>query len=266
MADRTLRELIVDIARDLPAGALDSTCRALETLGADLAVADALASVNVGNPDARKTLAALGAAWTRESGGGPPSALAWALRGAAATDDRWRDESALDLVWTGPMPAAGKVRMTRQVLQEIVDSAEHDLWLLCFTGYRIPEIAAAFEAALDRGVRIRVIQEEAGGSGGKLTLSGMKALGPRVAEKAEAYVWPKHTRPVDDKGEAIGSLHAKGLLADDKRLFITSANLTGHALDVNMELGVLIRGGSRPKWMAEHLRWLIDAGPLERVA
>jgi phosphatidylserine/phosphatidylglycerophosphate/cardiolipin synthase-like enzyme len=35
--------------------------------------------------------------------------------------------------------------------------------------------------------------------------------------------------------------------ADDHTALVTSANLTGHALTQNMELGFLVRGGSIPK-------------------
>jgi phosphatidylserine/phosphatidylglycerophosphate/cardiolipin synthase-like enzyme len=40
--------------------------------------------------------------------------------------------------------------------------------------------------------------------------------------------------------------------------FITSANLTGHAMEKNMEAGVLIFGGRIAKLLDEHLRSLVD--------
>ena len=39
--------------------------------------------------------------------------------------------------------------------------------------------------------------------------------------------------------------------------FITSANLTSAALDRNMELGVLFRGGLTPKTLRAHLGTLV---------
>jgi len=53
--------------------------------------------------------------------------------------------------------------------------------------------------------------------------------------------WPTDRRPVLEHGHA--ALHAKAAVADDYLAFVTSANLTGHALSENIELGVLLRGG-----------------------
>jgi phosphatidylserine/phosphatidylglycerophosphate/cardiolipin synthase-like enzyme len=40
--------------------------------------------------------------------------------------------------------------------------------------------------------------------------------------------------------------------------FITSANLTGHAMEQNMEAGLLISGGHIPQTLEEHLRALVS--------
>lgn len=45
--------------------------------------------------------------------------------------------------------------------------------------------------------------------------------------------------------------------AIDNVCFITSANLTGHAMEQNMEAGVLITGGPIPKQLQEHLQALV---------
>jgi hypothetical protein len=54
-------------------------------------------------------------------------------------------------------------------------------------------------------------------------------------------------------------------VVDGARAFITSANLTGHALEKNMEVGVLINGGPVPKTLGDHLQALIDVRGLDRV-
>jgi len=66
-------------------------------------------------------------------------------------------------------------------------------------------------------------------------------------------------RPKDAKGNA-GSFHAKCALADKKILLISSANLTQYALELNMELGVLIKRGTFPNIIAEHFDALIREG------
>lgn len=46
--------------------------------------------------------------------------------------------------------------------------------------------------------------------------------------------------------------------ADEELLFISSANLTEYALTLNMELGVLIKGGPLPGDVAAHFNRLIE--------
>lgn len=55
-----------------------------------------------------------------------------------------------------------------------------------------------------------------------------------------------------------GSVHAKVAIAIGNVCSITSANLTGHAMERNMKAGVLISGGHIPKLLYEHLQALVD--------
>ena len=76
----------------------------------------------------------------------------------------------------------------------------------------------------------------------------------------QLLTWPPTLLPDHDPDHA--SLHAKCAVADRDVVFVTSANLTSHALDRNMELGVLITGGDAPKHLAAHLDGLITTGIL----
>lgn len=98
-------------------------------------------------------------------------------------------------------------------------------------------------------------------SEGKLAYDGLVALGPGVAERAHVYRWPLQQRPVDEGGRR-GSLHVKCAVADERSLLISSANLTAHALTLNMEMGLLITGGLLPHQVAQHFESLIRAGTL----
>ena len=88
-----------------------------------------------------------------------------------------------------------------------------------------------------------------------------ESLGRRV----EACEWPETPRPADTRGGS-GAFHAKFALADDRVLFMTSANLTEYALDSNMEMGVLLSGGDLPKLATKQLDALVRDGILRRVA
>ena len=60
-------------------------------------------------------------------------------------------------------------------------------------------------------------------------------------------------------------VHAKCAVADDCIAFITSANLTTAAMEKNVELGVLIRGGDLPVRLEQHLRSLVVSEILKKV-
>ena len=59
-------------------------------------------------------------------------------------------------------------------------------------------------------------------------------------------------------------MHAKVAVADSKIAFISSANLTAHAMEKNMEAGVLIRGGDLPTQLQDHLDGLVDVRTILR--
>lgn len=71
------------------------------------------------------------------------------------------------------------------------------------------------------------------------------------------YVWPLERRPRDQAGR-YGSLHAKFAVVDEAALLVSSANLTEYALNLNMELGLLVRGGGLPPRVVGHLRQLVE--------
>src|SRR4051794_35893458 len=85
------------------------------------------------------------------------------------------------------------------------------------------------------------------------------AFAARVLSRMRLLVWPRERRPTDARGR-FGSLHAKFVLADAAMLFLTSANLTEHALRLNLELGALFRGGDLPGQLREHLDLLSGMG------
>jgi phosphatidylserine/phosphatidylglycerophosphate/cardiolipin synthase-like enzyme len=58
---------------------------------------------------------------------------------------------------------------------------------------------------------------------------------------------------------------AKAAVADSRVAFLTSANLTEAALERNMELGVLIRGGTLPASIDRLIDALLESGELQEV-
>ncbi len=182
------------------------------------------------------------------------------MRSAGAVERLWRERQTLEVVWTGPKPASSTLRRTDQALLEVIEAAQSELWIVCFAVYRLNMINRALGRAIDRKVRVHFVMETSDESGGRLTSEGTAALDPAMRTAASIYVWPESKRPLS--GTRKGLLHAKCALADDRLLFVSSANLSQNALELNMELGLLVRGGPEPGETGRHLRWLVQSGVL----
>ena len=264
-AELELLDAVASVAADLPGPIIDAVCSRLEVIS-DLTQADRDAvAAALPQPGARRQIDGLINVWQRARPGAGLAELAWALRGAAAAIAHARESQSLELVWTGPAAPGSALRRTDQVLLDLISGARDSLCIAVFTAYRIPDVARALLASAGRGVRITLILESAVASSGKVSFESIEGLGAEVAGVSEVYVWPMDQRERDANGH-YGSLHVKCALADDARLLVSSANLTGHALNLNMELGVLITGGSLPRQVGEHLRGLVRGEVLRRVS
>lgn len=193
-----------------------------------------------------------------------PTRTADFLRAAAAMQQHGGKRPACEVAWTGPAPPLSSLRRTEQALLEVIDSARREIWLVSFATYHVPSIQSALLAAATRGCRVRLLLESTAESNGKLSSGGADSLPPELASHAEIYVWPREQRAVDDRGR-FGTLHAKFAVADGELLFVGSANLTEFAFELNIELGLLVRGVEAPRSVEDQLRWLVDARLIERV-
>jgi len=186
-----------------------------------------------------------------------PSEIAAAFRGAAQVAALMDGSGAIELVWTGPKTGLIPTRRTEQVILEVIDSAKHDIFLVTYVFYKASSIVDALNAATSRGVDVNILLESSSEHGGAIRGDSVKTMADAVPE-AMIYVWD----PVAKKseGDALSaSVHAKCAVADSRLAFITSANLTSAALERNMELGLLIRGGTVPDRLRSHLEALVTA-------
>ncbi|WP_410468819.1 phospholipase D-like domain-containing protein [Aestuariicoccus sp. MJ-SS9] len=60
-------------------------------------------------------------------------------------------------------------------------------------------------------------------------------------------------------------VHAKITLSDDEAVFTTCANFTGHALERNLEAGVMIKGGDTPQDIYRHWKGLMELKTISKV-
>ncbi|MEJ7637276.1 MAG: phospholipase D-like domain-containing protein [Singulisphaera sp.] len=94
--------------------------------------------------------------------------------------------------------------------------------------------------------------------------STIRALGREVAGCSTVYYWPMEHRPVGENGK-VGILHVKCAVGDGEWLFLSSANLTHQAFTINMELGMLVKGGTLARRVEQQFDQLVHAGHLREI-
>lgn len=245
-----LEAAIVAFARALPLDQVDDAARFIEHAPAP-AVARPLVFALVPNARFQDQAAQLLDAWG-EQAGVPGAVVAMGVRTAARAARDEREVQRLELVWTGPTVTGIPIRHTYAVLVQVIDAARKRLTLVSFAAHTTPVVTNALRAAAGRGVDVRLVLD-----GGTHAQYAFTALGGTV----QLLTWPPTLLPDHDPDHA--SLHAKCAVADHDVAFVTSANLTSHALDRNMELGLLVSGGGAPTRLADHLDGLVANSVLQ---
>lgn len=225
--------LAVDLARHLPAVDL-ARLAAAAAAGPEHLIAMRAQAASPLLRDACTRLAAHSAV--------PPERLAGLLLGAAATVEQSATGAAVQVVWTGPVSEIQTGRLTAPAVSELVDSAAEELLLVSFASHDEPRLVSALRAAVERGVDVTILVERAE--------DNPAYTGPRQAFAGlpvRRWIWPRPNRPLG------AALHAKIVVVDRRAALLGSANLTGRALDTNLECGVLLHGGPQPAAIRDHL-------------
>ncbi len=196
-------------------------------------------------------------AWKSDQGCWSSRAIAAALLSATYTSSTIRENLAVELVWTGPESTSIPIRRTDQVLLQLIRECKEELILVSFAIYKVPEVVQALLKALERGIKLRIIAETPESGDGKIPFGIKSTFGTEILSQSQVLIWPKEKRPVDSQGK-YGSLHVKGAIVDQTKLFITSANLTEYALSLNMELGVLVENDDLAKQLISQINDLLS--------
>lgn len=211
----------------------------------------------VGTPIASAVVEQLATAWQNTEVGSDELALM--LLAASHVYNKAASEQSTELVWTGPTTPFVSARRTEQALLQVINSAEQSLFITSFVAYDVSTIVKALNAACERGVNVIMLLESSQDHGGSINIDvigKMRCLVPG----AQLCAWR------DKSGDfADGRVHAKVAVADKTACFLTSANLTGYAMEKNMEAGVLISGGAVPHTLADHLISLLQAKIIQPV-
>jgi cardiolipin synthase len=211
----------------------------------------------VTTPLARAALDRLLRAWEKTTISG--DVLAGILVGAAYARNAAQHDTSIDLVWTGPTTPYAPTRRTEQVLLDLIERAKLELFIVSFVAYDVRSVITAINSAIDRGVDTRILLESSVSQGGSLLVDPAATMRSCVPS-AQLYAWNERPNPFTE-----GRVHAKVAVADKAIAFLTSANLTGHAIEKNMEAGIVITGGHIPVRLHEHLHALIHTNIIQPI-
>jgi phosphatidylserine/phosphatidylglycerophosphate/cardiolipin synthase-like enzyme len=165
------------------------------------------------------------------------------------------------LVWTGPAVPGVYPRTSRQIVRELIGAAEREIWLTAYwiAGLAddegiVSDVIESLGKAVDSGIDVAIALDGGKRSNGDTNFSVLKSLWPRTSiRRPRLYTWGKAL------SEPHLKLHAKVLVVDRKEALVTSANLTMHALERSMELGVCL-SGPRAAEIACQLDGLVTTG------
>jgi phosphatidylserine/phosphatidylglycerophosphate/cardiolipin synthase-like enzyme len=262
MADGgALEAAIVSAARTLPADQVAQLASALARSDGPTAPTRARAGSLVATDVFVEAVSEIMDAWLLAHDGVSGAGVALGLRSAALVAAREREDEKVEIVWSGPATAAVPLRRTRAVLFELVASASSTLTLISYAAFRQDDLVGALQAAVGKGVRVRLVLESAAASRGRLDDDAARAFAS-LGGLVDVLEWPAELR---GEGRGAGVLHAKAVIADSRSALVSSANLTAAALDRNMELGLLVTGGGIPRRLEEHFAELRTKGILRPV-
>lgn len=173
-------------------------------------------------------------------------------------------ENRTSLVWSGPNLRGVPLRKTASVIIEMIDNAKTSLFLSSFSFYKVKHIIEHLILAAERGVAISLLLETPQSSHYKIKNDPLTHLDDRLKEKARILIWPHRNRKLEGD-DLTGSLHAKFILQDNEKLFVSSANLTESAMDRNIELGVIIEDQIVIGKFQDHVENLISENIITKI-
>lgn len=170
------------------------------------------------------------------------------------------DRPEVELVWTGPEASGPLVRQTAEVVEEMIRGVRESGEILV-VGYSL----TAQDGTLMRGVVD--LLSDASKRRAAITIilhrdedqrnrRNLMAAWDVFAKKPRVLTWDP------PKDHPYTKLHAKALVVDRLEALVTSANLTLHGMEANLELGLRVRG-PQASAIAERFDHLIASGVLK---
>lgn len=180
-------------------------------------------------------------------------------------------EDLVDFVITGPDGAGTSGRSTSVVVREMFQDATTSVVVV---GYAVHQGQKVFQALADRmaelpSLQVRMyldIHREPGDT------SAASELVMRFADRFRRVHWPMgrplpevfyHPRSLESDQRERGALHAKCIIVDGCKVFVSSANFTEAAQQRNIEVGVLLRSPAVADRLLRFLAGLVENGQLK---
>lgn len=161
----------------------------------------------------------------------------------------------VDLVATLPSHYKTQALPTISVISDLIDSAKT---LIMITGYSISDYA--------EDLLMKIIEKSRSGVMVKIFVNKFDPTDSPIINRLDMYRGRyleiyKYVEQDDD----MAALHAKTLSVDDSKSLITSANLSFHGLEKNIELGCLIESSDYAKKLHSLFSDLIKTGKVKKV-
>jgi phosphatidylserine/phosphatidylglycerophosphate/cardiolipin synthase-like enzyme len=178
----------------------------------------------------------------------------------------------IDLVTSGPAPLGTNNRDTAVVVRELFTHAEKSVMVV---GYAVYQGNSVFEALARRmeelpDLKVKFFLNIARRD--RDTNTPNEVIVSQFAQQFRDRNWPKNCRlpdvyfdPRSVSKTKNSSLHAKCVVVDSKRVFVSSANFTNAGQDRNIEVGLNLDSPNLAKKLIHHFETLQERGYLERA-
>ena len=178
----------------------------------------------------------------------------------------------IDLVWTGPEVAGIVNRDTSVVVRELFRSARHSVLIAGYAVHQGPVIFKNLAERMDSDLDLDVVMFLDIQKSYQDT-STPAELERRFAERFIGKQWPGRRLPqiyydprsLDLDPSKRSSLHAKCVIVDCEKAFVSSANFTEAAQTRNIEVGLLVKNSLIAQQLDSHFRSLAAAQIVKAV-
>lgn len=231
---------------------------------------DALASGRLGTPVTRAGLLSYGIKHQLDALEGAlsgHSALAClSVLDVALAERRRGARPDPELVWTGPERSKATARDTAVVLRALFESAQSQVILAGFSFTRGSTVLSPLHRAMvERGLDVRFFVHV------EQVQTARADAEEYASEKIAEFIrdaWPfgdptpriYYDARMLTPGPPWSSLHAKCVVVDGEKAFLSSANFSVRAQEHNIEAGVLLHDPSFARHLARQWLGLVEAG------